>query len=68
MLLVPVVLNHIISFLRADEKQINRCAKNGRLRKIRIERGLIGFSMNRLNISCSNRSLLWSTRSRVFSN
>jgi hypothetical protein len=31
MLLVSVVLNHIISFLRADEKQINRCAKNRRV-------------------------------------
>jgi len=31
MLLVPVVLDYIISFLRADEKQINRCAKNRRV-------------------------------------
>jgi hypothetical protein len=30
MLLAPVSLKHIISFLRADEKQINRSAKSGR--------------------------------------
>jgi len=67
MLLAPVSLKHIISFLRADEKQINRGAKSGGLREIRTERWLIGFSMNRLNISCSSKYLLLSTRSRVFS-